>query len=103
MTEPTPSSCPECGGANIPNHPAGPIVFKHDTLAGCSLQAAEDARVVADQSLEGDRPTTPTERLLLAAVGLTIADDATCLVEWLSPGVRRRTWLARPADETAVA
>ncbi|MFQ1000468.1 hypothetical protein [Modestobacter sp. SSW1-42] len=87
------ASCPECGGEQLSPHPAG-LVFRHRTLAGCSLQDAEDSRLVADQNFYGARPTTPTERTLLAAAGITVSEDATCLVEWLSPGVRRRTWLA---------
>ncbi len=94
MTDPASTpSCPECGGPHLSNHPAGPLVFRHDTLGGCSLQDAEDSRLVADQGRNGERPTTPAERTLLAAAGIAVADDATCLVQWLSPGVRRRTWL----------
>lgn len=89
MTDPT---CPECGGPQLLGHPAG-LVYRHDTLGGCTLQAAEDARLVADQGRNGPRPTTATEHVLLAAAGMQVADDALCLVEWLSPGIRRRTWL----------
>lgn len=93
MTEPTPT-CPECGGPQLVPHPAG-LVFRHDTLGGCTLQDAEDATQVADKERGGgSRPTTPAERTLLAAAGITVADDAMCLVQWLSPGIRRRTWLA---------
>jgi len=88
------ATCPECGGPLMLDHPAG-LVYRHHTMAGCSLQDAEDSRLVADKDRgDGPRPTTPTERTLLAAAGITVADDALCLVEWLSPGVRRRTWLA---------
>ncbi|TFV78376.1 hypothetical protein E4P39_03945 [Blastococcus sp. CT_GayMR19] len=91
--------CPECGGEQLVPHPAG-LVFRHHTLGGCSLQDAEDTRLVADRSLADvrgwpfERPTTPTERTLLATAGITVDEDATCLVDYLSPGIRRRTWLA---------
>jgi hypothetical protein len=92
MPDLTPATCPECGGPQLVPHPAG-LVYRHDTLAGCTLQDAEDSRLAADKGRDGERPTTATERVLRAAAGITVADDALCLVQWLSPGVRRRTWL----------
>ena len=97
FSDPT-TPCPECGGPLLRRHPAG-MVYRHNTLAGCSLQDAEDARLVADRGLHGWRPSTSTERTLLAAAGGTVAsgktvvDDSTVLVEWPSPGLRRRSWL----------
>lgn len=95
MTEATPT-CPECSGPLLPGHPAG-LVYRHATLSGCSLQDAEDARLVADKERAGPRPTTPTERILLAAAGITVPEDGTCLVEWITPGCRRRTFLGAVA------
>lgn len=92
MTTPT---CPACGGAHIPNHPGGPLYFKHAMT--CSLLPAEDARQAADKERGGERPVTDAERVLLSALGITVADDATCLVQWLTPGVRRRTFLGAEA------
>lgn len=93
FSDPTPAACPECGGPQLVPHPAG-LVYRHATLSGCSLQDAEDARLAADQGRYGPRPTTPTERILLAAAGITVPEDAQCLVEWITDGVRRRTWMA---------
>lgn len=89
------ASCPECAGPQLVGHPAG-LVYRHDTRGGCSLQRKEDARVVADQSLAWpyQRPATDTERVLLAAAGHVLPDDAVTQVTWLSAGVRRRTWPA---------
>jgi hypothetical protein len=92
FSDATPATCPECGGPQLVPHPAG-LVYRHDTLAGCSLQDAEDARLAADKERPGERPTTPTERILLAAASISVPEDALCLVEWMTPGVRRRTWL----------
>ncbi len=50
FSDPTPATCPECGGPQLVPHPAG-LVYRHDTLAGCTLQAAEDARLVADKAV----------------------------------------------------
>jgi hypothetical protein len=98
FSDPIPAAiCPECGGAHIPNHPGGPLYFKHAMT--CSLLAAEDARAVADKDGPGERPATPTERVLLSALGFTVADDASCLVQWLTPGVRRRTFLGAVVPE----
>ena len=105
FSDPAPT-CPECGGRQLLDHPAG-LVFAHDTMAGCTLQDAEDSRAVADLSLAGargwpfEREATSAERTLLAAAGHELPDDALTVVDWLTKAVRRRRWPDLEPDETA--
>lgn len=105
MTEPI-ATCPECGGQHIPDHPGGPLYFKHRLT--CLLLALEDTRQASDKEGLGfppytprkdpskqdnpGRPVTPTERLLLEHLGYTVPEDAICVVGWITPGVRSRTF-----------
>lgn len=94
--------CPECGGKQLLNHPAGLLVFAHDTMGGCILQDREDSRAVADKDRGAgfERPATDTERTLLAAAGYALPADGVTVVGWLSPGLRRRTWPAATTTTT---
>lgn len=106
FSDPAVATCPECGGPLLLGHPGG-MVYRHHTLAGCSLQDAEDTRQFADKEGLGfppyvpgadnppGRPITPTERTLLAAAGITYPDDAdaVCRVGWLTDGVCFRAFL----------
>lgn len=81
--------------------PRGVLVF--DWLSA-ELQRAEDSTLDNDKaqrhwraSVYRDRPATETEQLLLTAVGYTVPAELTTRVQWLSNGVRRRTWPQIPA------
>ncbi|CKI51649.1 hypothetical protein LTT02_21880 [Mycolicibacterium smegmatis] len=83
-------------GEHRPDHRRGLLVLAHLPDA---VQRAEDATAYADYenrhyraSVTRTRPATPTERALLRHIGYTVPDDLTTVVEWLSNGVRRRTW-----------
>ncbi|WML64762.1 hypothetical protein [Rhodococcus sp. AH-ZY2] len=62
------------------------------------MQALEDARQAADydDALHHrgpwTRPATDTERELLLHLGYELRDGLSTTVEYLTPGVRRRTW-----------
>ena len=86
--------CPSCGGAQLPNHPAGVLAIQHRT--NCPLLAKEDARKVADRERLAraygfDRDPTETEQTLLAALGHLTPATAT-RVTVIAPGVMRHTW-----------
>jgi len=65
-----------------------------------AVQNAEDSRQDADYrnrhwraSVVTERPATPVERALLLQLGLgPLPADLHTRVQWLSDGVRRRTW-----------
>lgn len=91
------TTCPECAGPRIEDHPAG-LVFKHEQT--CSILAAEDATQAADAERgyrhhfrPGVRRATDAERTLLAACGFELPADAKTYLDWLvEPAVRRRSW-----------
>lgn len=103
MIAPTPVPvCSFCGGRQLVGHPAGLTVRHVDT---CARRTAEDARIAGDRDLretEGarfNRPATETELALLAelhAVTWPPPERPTAVlmtrVEWITPGIRRRTW-----------
>lgn len=68
--------CPTCTGPRIERHPNG-FGWLHQTV--CALRDADDATIANDAECwqPGTRATTTTERTLLAACGITIADDVT--------------------------
>ena len=89
------------------DHPAGVLMWQHTNQ--CPLRAAEDARTVADRENGSPvpdnhptwrpltpsgftRPTTTTERVLLAALGYALPAVLTTEVRFVTPTVRRRTW-----------
>jgi len=95
------STCPECAGSRLPDHPAGLLVISHKPT--CSLGAAEDARKVADADAvalgyrSGLRDTTTTERVLLAAITGTDPGDVPDVVHMRSiagGAVVERCWFA---------
>lgn len=103
MTTPEPFYCPSCAGAQMLNHPAGILTYRHTN--GCGLRDLEDARKVADLEAAVElgatftRPATVTEKLLLASQGFTVPDDLLTSVEFLtvSAAVALRTWPALEA------
>ena len=70
-----------------------------------AVQNAEDSRQEADYrnrhwraSIATERPATPVERALLTHIGLgPLPADLHTKVQWLTDGVRRRTWPQIPA------
>lgn len=67
------------------------------------LQAAEDSTQAADHArlerTEGTtevfhRPATKAERILLQHLGYALPADLRTRVQWISNGVRNRSWLA---------
>lgn len=103
--------CPECGGPRIPGHPGG-FVWHHALT--CTIHAAEDATQAADAGWLWScfqRPATAAERTLLAACGVTIADEAgqpldlPTTVRRLTASIRHRSWpgviLDEPGGEAA--
>jgi hypothetical protein len=100
----TTSTCPECAGPQLPDHPKGVLTFDHDR-AVCSVGSAEDSTADADQRRAAGwfgsfaRPITDAERTLLDAVGI---DPATVKpqtnVTPITASVLRRHWtLKEPA------
>jgi hypothetical protein len=64
-----------------------------------AFQRAEDASLENDHSqrhwrasVVRERPATEAERLLLAELGYTVPAELATRVQWLSDGMRRRTW-----------
>lgn len=98
MTTPIPE-CPSCAGPQMVDHPGGQLEFDHDPLM-CALRVFEDQTKAADRERADDfylaafvRASTPTELVLLAAIGYTVpAGGLDCTVSYLTPGVRNRTW-----------
>ena len=83
-------------GEHKPDHWRGVLVFSH---LPDLVQRAEDATAYADHekrhwrtSVTRTRPATPTERALLAHLGYTLPAELETRVQWLTNGVRRRTW-----------
>jgi hypothetical protein len=69
-----------------------------------AFQRAEDSTLENDKaqrhwraSAHRDRPASDAERLLLAHLGYVLPAELTTRVQWLSNGVRRRTWPQLPA------
>lgn len=91
------SDCPECGGRYLAGHPAGWLTWQHRLT--CTLGQADDQTRHADylrawhdrRPAPFTRPATPTERVLLAALGHAPAGDETTHVHPLMPAVTRRT------------
>lgn len=88
-------------GAHRPCPARGVLVF--DSLPP-DVQNAEDSRADADyrgrhwrSNVTTERPATATERALLAHLGYTVPADLHTRVQWLTDGVRRRTWPQIPA------
>ena len=72
------TACPECGGPRYDDHPAGPLVYRHEVNA-CSLGAAQDSTQAADAERTADplsgaqsRPPTDAERTLLASLAMPV-------------------------------
>lgn len=101
---PVVAACPSCGGLPIPNHPEGILAIDHSPTL-CALRTFEDATKAADADRYWTafrRPATPTELVLLAAVGYAVPATGTdTVVSYLSPGVRRRGWPDLPATAPA--
>ncbi|BBX33935.1 hypothetical protein MMAG44476_23127 [Mycolicibacterium mageritense DSM 44476 = CIP 104973] len=83
-------------GAHRPGDPRGWLVFEQ---LPDDMQRAEDSTQHNDYeqrhwraSMHRDRPATDTERALLAHLGYALPGELTTRVQWLSNGVRRRTW-----------
>lgn len=89
------AACPECGGYRLAGDPAG---LRIDHGAQCTVRASEDARLVADAEMLGGggwdpREITPTERTLLAVIGVPAERmPERTLVTYVTPGIVRRTW-----------
>lgn len=89
-------------GAHRPCPARGVLVF--DSLPP-EVQNAEDSRQDADHrgrhwrsNVTTERPATATERALLAHAGYgPLPDVLHTRVQWLTDGVRRRTWPQIPA------
>ncbi|QRY53387.1 hypothetical protein [Mycolicibacterium septicum] len=86
-------------GAQLPQpDPRGWLVFDHLPK---DLQDAEDARQDADATRARrdhwgvwSRPATVTEQLLLEHLGYELPANLATRVQYLTDGVRRRTWPA---------
>ncbi len=93
-TTPTTVQCPECGGTNMLDHPAGALAWRHAT--SCPMLRCEDATRAADAESPLRWPTRPasvTERLLLATVlGHTMPSKLDTTLTSLTPSVVRRSW-----------
>lgn len=101
-------TCPTCSGQQLPGHPAGMLLIRHELT--CSLLAAEDPTHVADADravyLRGApfiRQSTTAERELLGANGFQqqidgaaapIADSLRTLVQVRIPtgSIVERSW-----------
>lgn len=95
------TECPACAGPQMPHHPAGVLAIDHTNT--CTLRTFEDATQAADHDRDHygrfSRPATPTEQVLLAALGYGLPPQLDTTVEYLTPGVRRRTWpTIRPTE-----
>lgn len=82
MTTPTPV-CPSCGGPRYEDHPAGPLVYRHEVNA-CSLGPALDATVAADAERTADplsptvtRPPTSAEATLFTSLAMPVPVEVT--------------------------
>jgi hypothetical protein len=89
---------PQLARAADGTDPRGILVFE---WLSDDLQNAEDSTTDADfrnrhwrSSVVRIRPSTTTERTLLAHLGFDAPDDLETKVIWLSDGVRRREWPA---------
>lgn len=89
-------------GAHRPCPKRGVLVF--DGPLPPDVQNAEDSRADADfrgrhwrSSVTTERPATATERALLAHLGYELPEVLHTRVQWLTDGVRRRTWPQIPA------
>lgn len=95
------TTCPECGGRQLPDHPKGILTVDHNRET-CSIGKADDSTTEADQRRAAgwmgsfSRPITAAEDTLLAAVGVVPTKPVT-IVTPLTPSVLRRTW----TEETA--
>lgn len=83
-------------GEHKPDHWRGVLVFSRLPDA---VQRAEDATAYADHearhwraSVTSTRSATLTERALLAHLGYSLPASLETRVQWLTNGVRRRTW-----------
>lgn len=99
-------TCPECGGAQVPNTAGYDLVLHHALT--CSILAAEDARRAADiDKIESRvlatarfvRPATAAERALLAAGGVELAEDAETTVDTHAGSVLSRSWAGVNLEE----
>ena len=96
MTAPAPITCPECGGEQMANHPAGALVFQHTST--CSLGIAEDSTQIADSDRARvlgpmfTRPATEAERTLLSAWPTPVPAVLWCRVTYVTASIRRRTF-----------
>lgn len=89
-------------GEHQPCPKRGVLVFSSLPPA---VQNAEDSRQDADYrnrhwraSVATERPATPVERALLEHLGYSVPTTLHTRVQWLTDGVRRRTW--PPIPET---
>jgi hypothetical protein len=94
-------------GAHRPCPARGVLVF--DSLPP-DVQDAEDSRQEADyrnrhwgSRVSTERPASATERALLAHLGYELPTTLHTRVQWLSDGVRRRTWPQIPGTTEGLA
>lgn len=94
MTSPIPV-CPACSGPLMVGHPEG-MVFDHDP-DGCTLRPFEDGTRANDftraEYYRFGRPATPTEMMLLGALGFEATPgEVTVTVDFPAAVIRRRTF-----------
>lgn len=102
MTAPAVPACPACSGPLIAGHPEG-MVFDHHP-EGCTLRPFEDSTRAADfdrtEYGRFSRPTSPTEQVLLGALGYVITPgEVTATVTFPAAAIRCRTFTGmRPTE-----
>lgn len=88
------AACPECGGPQMFGHPHGLLALRHTNE--CTVRAREDGTVLLDHDLARGRrivrPSTTTERTLLAHLGYTLPDELPTIVTPLTASQRNRSW-----------
>lgn len=93
--------CPSCHGVRVIDVPDRLAAFEHE--ARCSLAFAEAETYAADLvrhrrfgTTSRHRPSTPAERMLLAASGIRVQPgEMFTRIRW-HDGVRTRTWRRQP-------
>ena len=86
--------CPECQGPQMLGHPHGLLAILHTNE--CPIRAREDGTQLLDHDLARGRrivrPSTTTERVLLAHLGYTLPDELPTVVTPLTRSQRNRSW-----------
>jgi len=93
------TTCPNCSGQSMADHPAGMLAWQHANT--CLIRVSEDATADADHAHVAGwgrrftRPATSAELTLLSALGYAIptAGLVTSVERWTA-SVTRRTWPA---------